>query len=87
MEVGGFEYMSYKYERAVPNTTLYSDDTCGLPREDSFKLMRDPVSGDIPWPGIPGLVLNSIWYWCADQVAFKLSDVRFFTSKPNSSLL
>ena len=60
--------MSYKYERAVPNSTFYSNDTCGLPREDAFKLFRDPVSGDIPWPGIPGLVLNSIWYWCADQV-------------------
>ena len=60
--------MLYRYERAVPETTLAGNDTCGFPREDAMHLFRDPVSGDIPWPGVLGLTVNSIWYWCADQV-------------------
>lgn len=31
-------------------------------------LFRDPVTGDLPWPGIIGMSINSIWYWCSDQV-------------------
>lgn len=64
------EGLRYKYEHAVPNTTFDGNDTnnCGYPREDYFNLMRDPKTGDIPWPGIIGLTINSVWYWCADQV-------------------
>ena len=69
MEVGGMNGLRYKYERAVTNTTLLGNDTCGYPREDYFSLIRDAQTGDIPWPGIIGLTINSIWYWCADQVS------------------
>lgn len=30
------------------------------------------VTGDIPWPGLIGITINSIWYWCSDQVGHKL---------------
>ncbi len=68
VRVGGYEFMAYKYFRAVPNTTLTSNDTCGYPRDDALNMFRDPVDSDIPWPSVPGLFLNSVWYWCADQV-------------------
>ncbi|CAH1787280.1 unnamed protein product [Owenia fusiformis] len=68
VRVGGFEAMIFKYQFAVSNTTLHSNSTCGLPRKDYMHLFRDPVTGDIPWPGIIGITINSIWYWCADQV-------------------
>ena len=32
-------------------------------------MLRDPVTGDIPWPGfIFGQFPSSTWYWCADQM-------------------
>ena len=72
--IGGFEMMVYKYNRAYPNTTLlnmeygYNNFTCGTPRKDAMQLLRDPVNSDLPWPGLIGATINSIWYWCADQV-------------------
>ena len=46
-----------------PNTT------CGLPREDSYHVFRDPINSDMPWPAMLfGITINSVWYWCADQV-------------------
>ncbi len=42
--------------------------SCGLPREDFGHFFRDQNS-DYPWTGvISGMIINSIWYWCADQV-------------------
>ena len=37
-------------------------------------LFRDPVTGDLPWPGLLGVMINSLWYWCADQVQFNTQD-------------
>ncbi|KAK7095161.1 hypothetical protein V1264_006606 [Littorina saxatilis] len=36
-------------------------------------LFRDPSDGDLPWPGLIGVTINSIWYWCADQVIVQRS--------------
>lgn len=74
VEVGGMEGLRYKYEHSVPNTTFVGNDTCGCgyPRDDYFHLMRNAKTGDIPWPGIFGMTINSIWYWCADQVLYTL---------------
>lgn len=45
------------------------NSSCGLPREDAFHLFRDPVTSDLPWPGILfGMSVPSLWYWCTDQV-------------------
>ena len=53
---------------AIPNSSI-PNTTCGIPREDSFVLLRNAVDSDIPWPGfILGVTASSIWYWCADQV-------------------
>jgi hypothetical protein len=53
---------------AIPNET-YPDTQCGHPRNDAFVMLRDPVTGDIPWPGfIFGQFPSSTWYWCADQM-------------------
>lgn len=43
--------------------------TCYQPRPDSYHLLRDPVTGDLPWPALLlGLTIVSGWYWCSDQV-------------------
>ncbi|XP_048774440.2 sodium/myo-inositol cotransporter 2-like isoform X2 [Ostrea edulis] len=67
-EVGGLNGIVEKYPHAIANTTKYSNTTCGLPRKDYMHLFRDASTGDLPWPGIIGMSINSIWYWCSDQV-------------------
>lgn len=42
---------------------------CFVPRADAFHVFRDPVTGDVPWPGVVfGLSTISLYYWCTDQV-------------------
>ncbi len=43
----------------------------------SLSLLRSPKPGesDLPWTGMVfGLAINSIWYWCSDQVSLIVSD-------------
>ncbi|XP_072024832.1 sodium/glucose cotransporter 4-like [Amphiura filiformis] len=59
-----------KYFQAIPNTTLNDPNTtCGYPRSDAFHIFRDPVTSDLPWPGMVfGITISATWYWCTDQV-------------------
>ncbi|KAF6027401.1 SLC5A9 [Bugula neritina] len=66
--VGGYEEMVRKYPTAVATNVLLSNSSCNLPRKDYMNLFRDPKTGDLPWPGLVGVMINSLWYWCADQV-------------------
>nr|XP_044988733.1 solute carrier family 5 member 4-like isoform X2 [Jaculus jaculus] len=73
VEVGGYESFTEKYMNAIPSVVegdnLTISSKCYTPQEDAFHIFRDPVTGDIPWPGlIFGMSLLAIWYWCADQV-------------------
>merc|ERR1719427_2419492 len=53
---------------AIPDNRP-ANTTCGLPREDFFHVFRDPINSDLPWPAmIFGITINSVWYWCTDQV-------------------
>ncbi|KAM9622083.1 sodium/glucose cotransporter 1 [Trichechus inunguis] len=72
-EVGGYEAFMEKYMEAIPtlisdaNTTI--NEECYKPRSDSFHIFRDPLKGDLPWPGlIFGMSIIALWYWCTDQV-------------------
>ncbi|XP_072036897.1 sodium/myo-inositol cotransporter 2-like [Amphiura filiformis] len=69
-KVGGYEELKIKYMQAIPSTHINDTETgCGVPRMDSFNIMRDPVDSDQPWPGtIMGIMVIGIWYWCTDQV-------------------
>ncbi|XP_064164359.1 sodium/glucose cotransporter 1 [Anguilla rostrata] len=68
--VGGYENFVDKYMNAIP--TLVSPNisaSCYTPRPDSFHIFRDPLTGDMPWPGLVfGLTILATWYWCTDQV-------------------
>ncbi|XP_055261223.1 sodium/glucose cotransporter 1 isoform X2 [Moschus berezovskii] len=72
-EVGGYGAFVTKYMNAIPTVVSYGNSTikkeCYTPRADSFHIFRDPLKGDLPWPGlIFGLTIISLWYWCTDQV-------------------
>ncbi|XP_054144653.1 sodium/glucose cotransporter 1 isoform X3 [Melozone crissalis] len=72
-EVGGYEAFMQKYMAAIPSNVSYGgtkvDPACYTPRSDAFHIFRDPISGDLPWPGlIFGLSILAMWYWCTDQV-------------------
>ncbi|XP_062035910.1 sodium/myo-inositol cotransporter 2 isoform X2 [Lepus europaeus] len=71
--VGGMEGLQEKYFLALPSN-LSENSSCGLPREDAFHLFRDPLTSDLPWPGILfGMSIPSLWYWCTDQVIVQRS--------------
>ncbi|PNF33934.1 Sodium/glucose cotransporter 4, partial [Cryptotermes secundus] len=68
MAVGGWSELTVRYLQAVPNET-YFNTTCGVPRQDSWIMLRDPIHSDMPWPAfLLGQTPSSIWYWCADQL-------------------
>ncbi|XP_023580046.1 sodium/glucose cotransporter 4 isoform X2 [Octodon degus] len=72
-KVGWYPGLQQLYRQAFPNATV-PNTTCHLPRPDAFHLLRDPVSGDIPWPGlIFGLTVLATWCWCTDQVIVQRS--------------
>ncbi|KAF7699788.1 sodium/glucose cotransporter 2 [Silurus meridionalis] len=75
-EVGGYNALLEKYSSALPAVRMSLDprvlnisEHCYTPREDAFHLLRDPVNGDLPWPGVLfGIAIVGGWYWCTDQV-------------------
>jgi Na+(H+)/acetate symporter ActP len=77
-EVGGYENLYIKYMEVIPddflNLTNPSNQTlnylkCGLPKENSFQMLRSWTDTDMPWLGfLLGQTPSSIWYWCSDQV-------------------
>uniref|UniRef100_A0A8C5A8U1 Solute carrier family 5 member 2 n=1 Tax=Gadus morhua TaxID=8049 RepID=A0A8C5A8U1_GADMO len=89
--VGGYAALLARYSTALPNATESLDPQrynisarCYTPRPDAFQLLRDPVEGDLPWPGVLfGIAIVGGWYWCTDQVivqrclaARSLTDVK-----------
>uniref|UniRef100_A0A8B9PIU6 Solute carrier family 5 member 9 n=1 Tax=Apteryx owenii TaxID=8824 RepID=A0A8B9PIU6_APTOW len=72
-KVGWYEGLKEKYSMAIPKV-IVPNTTCHLPRVDAFHLFRDPITGDIPWPGlIFGLSVLALWCWCTDQVIVQRS--------------
>ncbi|CAD5117314.1 DgyrCDS6100 [Dimorphilus gyrociliatus] len=70
VKVGGYKGLYDQFESAIPNSTLMNPNTtCGIPPNDSWTMLRDPMSKSMPWPGfLFGQTPASIWYWCADQM-------------------
>ncbi|NXR66469.1 SC5A9 protein, partial [Rhadina sibilatrix] len=67
-KVGWYEGLQEKYSTAIPKI-IVPNTTCHLPRADAFNVLRDPITGDLPWPGLMfGLTVVAIWCWCNDQV-------------------
>ncbi|KAL6097042.1 slc5a1 [Pungitius sinensis] len=68
-EVGGYKNFQRLYMEAIPSNTFNASASCYEPREDSFHIFRNAITGDMPWPGVIfGLTILAIWYWCTDQV-------------------
>ncbi|XP_077616603.1 sodium/myo-inositol cotransporter 2 isoform X2 [Crocuta crocuta] len=71
--VGGMEGLKEKYFLSLASNRS-ENSSCGLPRDDAFHIFRDPLTSDLPWPGILfGMSIPSLWYWCTDQVIVQRS--------------
>ncbi|XP_048351540.1 sodium/myo-inositol cotransporter 2 isoform X1 [Sphaerodactylus townsendi] len=71
--VEGLEDLKDRYFKAIAKSH-HGNSSCGLPREDAFHIFRDPVTSDLPWPGVlVGMTVPSLWYWCTDQVIVQRS--------------
>ena len=69
-KIGGFENLIPAYMNATPTVGI-DNSTCGLPRPDAMSVLRDPGTGDYPWPSmILQCGLASAWYWICDQVVW-----------------
>ncbi|XP_040212443.1 sodium/myo-inositol cotransporter 2 isoform X2 [Rana temporaria] len=88
IEIGGLGALEERYFAAIPSNRT-SNSSCGMPREDAFHLFRDPVTSDLPWPGVlVGMTIPSIWYWCTDQVIVQRSlSARNLSHAKGGSLL
>uniref|UniRef100_A0A671PM59 Sodium/glucose cotransporter 2 n=1 Tax=Sinocyclocheilus anshuiensis TaxID=1608454 RepID=A0A671PM59_9TELE len=52
-EVGGYSALLDKYSLSLPSQRSFNiSEQCYTPREDAFHLLRDPTTGDLPWPGV-----------------------------------
>ncbi|XP_077391470.1 sodium/glucose cotransporter 4 isoform X2 [Festucalex cinctus] len=72
-KVGWYEGLTEVYMASVPTATV-ANTTCHLPRHDAFHMFRDPLTSDLPWPGlIFGLTIIATWVWCTDQVIVQRS--------------
>ncbi|XP_030639650.1 sodium/glucose cotransporter 4-like isoform X3 [Chanos chanos] len=72
-KVGWYEGLVERYKNAVPTLTV-PNTTCHIPRADAFNMFRDPITGDLPWPGMVfGLTVVATWYFCTDQVLVQRS--------------
>ncbi|KAM9761780.1 sodium/glucose cotransporter 4-like isoform 2-T2 [Menidia menidia] len=72
-EVGWYGGLVARYPSSVAAVTV-ANTSCHLPRADAFHMLRDAVSGDLPWPGLLfGLTVLATWVWCADQVIVQRS--------------
>uniref|UniRef100_A0A3Q3B8R3 Solute carrier family 5 member 9 n=1 Tax=Kryptolebias marmoratus TaxID=37003 RepID=A0A3Q3B8R3_KRYMA len=73
LKVDWYEGLVNHYMSSAPMVTV-ANTTCHIPRLDAFHMFRDPVSGDLPWPGLVfGLTVLATWVWCTDQVIVQRS--------------
>lgn len=78
--IGSYENLFIKYMNAIPvnihnissiNVSKYVE--CGIPKENSFQMLRGLSDKEMPWLGfLLGQAPSSIWYWCSDQVSIYL---------------
>ncbi|MBW02649.1 Sodium/glucose cotransporter 2, partial [Eschrichtius robustus] len=93
-EVGGYSGLFDKYLGAMTSLTVSEDpavgnisSSCYRPRPDSYHLLRDPVTGDLPWPALLlGLTIVSSWYWCSDQLFDYIQSVSSYLAPPVSAV-
>ncbi|XP_045172321.2 sodium/glucose cotransporter 4-like [Mercenaria mercenaria] len=73
VKIGGLKNLYRDFPKAIPQPLVNHSD-CGKPTAEAFHLLRDPVTGDLPWPGnVFGITILGMWYFCSDQVLVQRS--------------
>ena len=83
-KVGGYEKLTSSFQTAgIPTDPKYQSykNNCDPTSPDNstciscseitpyyLNLFRPATDGELPWPGIIGMTISSVWYWCTDQV-------------------
>eukprot|EP00092_Neocalanus_flemingeri_P006236 GFUD01006710.1.p1 GENE.GFUD01006710.1~~GFUD01006710.1.p1 ORF type:complete len:708 (+),score=187.08 GFUD01006710.1:236-2125(+) len=78
VEVGGYDGLVEKYSKAEADPAFTAmklengkNVSCMAIQENFMHMLRpaDAPGDDLPWTGLfTGMLIGSIWYWCADQV-------------------
>ena len=74
---------AYSQAEADPEFSSFdaSTNTSCFPIQENFMHMFRPVDApgnDLPWTGLfTGMLIGSLWYWCADQVTSALLLILF----------
>ena len=78
IQVGGWnELFDLKYPCSTTDNYTYIlnekeiivPEVCRYPPDNWNHILRDLDDPNFPWPGVVfGMIIGSIWYWCADQV-------------------
>ncbi|KAI3389140.1 hypothetical protein SNEBB_006085 [Seison nebaliae] len=67
-KLSSFNEIEQKFPNAVSHAVLNGTSNCSIPNENYMSIWRS-VDSDYPWTGmIFGSTVNSVWYWCTDQV-------------------
>ena len=68
-QIGGLQNLNSKFLESDVESLINPNVTCGRMDEENLSVMKKITDEDFPWLGvITGMTINSIWYWCSDQV-------------------
>ena len=69
-----FLWFALLYASYIFQCVIFSRYTnCGIPKARSWNIFRPHYNLELPWPGmIFGITINSLWYFCCDQVTAML---------------
>ena len=75
IEVGGYQSLMDNFmTRSQPTNESYisrdaNNQSCSAVTKYYKNLLRPTDDEELPWLGVVlGITVNSVWYWCADQV-------------------
>ncbi|KAH9404140.1 hypothetical protein TYRP_014656 [Tyrophagus putrescentiae] len=82
IKVGGYSVLTSTFREAgMPNETQYQSykdgcdpattancTSCSEITPYYMNLFRPASDGEVPWPGLIGMTVSGVWYWCTDQV-------------------
>ena len=72
-KLGGYHQLVEGFKNVAINESFIGynslNESCSEVPDDYMHLLKSPLDPNYPGTGMTiGLTINSIWYWCSDQV-------------------